>query len=247
MGGRTWAWATLAGLLPAGVAYATGGGTQAPWWPLLLVLPAAWVTRPAAGSRGGWWLATGLCATAVLAGVRARNLVDAATDRDRWPVYDLADAPMPTTPPPYVAVTGFLRDGWILGEYAVAEGDVPDQSRPAEAVLVPMTPTLEGTVRLDGALVVARVSADAPRAQTRVTLYGRTEPLPREIALTLVELADARGDEVSAILVDTLRVPAPREAWTAIALVLGLAGGAVVGFGVAGRTGAPPKPTATTS
>lgn len=234
MGTGDWVRATLAGLLPACAAYATSG-TQVPWWPLLLVVPAAWFTRPAVAPRGAWWLATGLCAAAVLAGGRARGLVDAATGRDRWPTYDLVDTPMPSTPPPYVAVTGFLRDGWILGEYAVADGDVPDQSRPADAVLVPMAPTLEGTVRQGGALVVARVPADAPRSQARVTLYGRTEPLPPELASTLVELAGTRTDEVSAILVDTLRVPAPREAWTALALMIGLALGAVTGFGLARR------------
>lgn len=235
MGTGDWVRATLAGLLPACVAYATSGGTQVPWWPLLLVVPAAWLTRPTARPRGTWWLATGLCAAAVLAGGRARGLVDAATGRDRWPTYDLVDTPMPSAPPPFVAVTGFLRDGWILGEYAVADGDVPDQSRPADAVLVPMTPTLEGTVRQGGALVVVRIPADAPRSQTRVTLYGRTEPLPLELALTLVELADARGDDVSAVLVDTLRVPAPREAWTALALAIGLALGAGSAFGLARR------------
>jgi len=228
--------ALLAGALPAAVAYAFAADSAMPWWPIALVPIGAWIARPrGASSRGTWILAILLAAVAVLAVTRAKQLVRAGLGHDGWPTYDLATTPMPEHPPEYVAVTGVLRDGWILGEYAVAEGDVPDQSRPADAVLVPMTATLDAEVRLQGALVVARVRADVPRTQDTVTLFGRTEPLPRELAVTLVDLAGADSREIVGVLVDTLHVPQPREAWTAVGLLVALASGAVVAFGLARR------------
>lgn len=231
-----WAWALLAGALPPAVAYAFAADSAMPWWPIALVPIGAWIARPrGATGRGTWMLAMLLAAVAVLAATRARHLVRASLGRDAWPTYDLATTPMPEHPPEYVAVTGVLRDGWILGEYAVAEGDVPDQSRPADAVLVPMTATLDAQVQLSGALVVARVRADVPRTHEKVTLFGRTEPLPKELAVTLVDLAGADSREIVGVLVDTLHVPRRSEAWTAIGLLVGLAGGAVVAFGLARR------------
>lgn len=237
MGGSDWARALAAGALPGAAAFALAAGSTMPWWPLVLVPLSAWIARPRPGAgRGPWWLAIALATSSVFAAEQARGLLDAAFGRDRWPTYDLATTAMPTAPPPYVAVTGFLRDGWVLGEYAVADGDVPDQSKPAEAVLVPMTATLDAAVRLEGALVVARVRADAVRTRDRVTLYGRTDPLPRELAVTLVDLVGASSDGVAGVVVDTLRVPTPREAWTAGALALGLFVGAAIAFGVGRRT-----------
>jgi hypothetical protein len=234
-----WARALIAGVLPAAVAYAFAATSTVPWWPVLLVPIGAWVARPKARSgRGTWVLATLLAAVAVLAATRGRNFADAGLGTDAWPTYDLATTPMPTTPPLYVGVTGVLRDGFILGEYAVAQGDVPDQSRPADAVLVPMTPTNDAAVQLTGALVVVRIRADVPRTQERVTLFGRTEILPREIVVTLVDLAGADADGAVGILVDTLRVPQPGEVWTAIALLVALAGGAAVAFAIGRREAA---------
>ncbi len=240
-----WAWARglVAGAVPAGLAYSIGAAVAVPWWPLALLPLSAWITRPGAdaagkvagGRRGYWWLAIALTAVSVLAAARARNLVDAAFGRDTWPSYDLASAPMPTSPPQYVAVTGVLRDGWTLAEYAVDAGDVPDQSRPAAAVLVPMTPTNDPTVRLQGAMVVVRVPTDTPRTTNRITLYGRTEPLDKALALTLVDLADGSADDLVGVLVDTLHLPQPREAWTAVGLVLGLVVGSSLGFAVGRR------------
>lgn len=239
MTGSDWARVLAAGVVPGAVAYAVGSDTAMPWWPVVLVLASSWIARPRPGSpRGAWWLAIGLGAASVLAASQARNLVDTAFGRDRWPSYDLATTAMPTSPPPYVAVTGILRDGWILGEYAVADGALPDQSKPAPAVLVPMAPSLDDTVRLAGALVVARVAGDAVRTTERVTLYGRTEPLPHAIAVTLVDLAGAPSEGIVGVLVDTLRVPTPREAWTAVALAIGLVVGTTIGFGLGRRTGA---------
>lgn len=204
-------------------------------WPLLLVPIAGWIAAFGPGGgvavtrRGLWWLALALCTASVLATARARSIAEPVL-RDAWPHFDLEHDAMPASPPPYVEVTGVLRDGWILGEYAVAEGDVPDQSRPADAVLIPLTPTADATILLRGAVVVARVRADVPRSTAKVTLRGRTEPLPAELATTLVDLSGAQAADVRAVLVDTLRVPSSGEAWTAILLALGLVVGTAAAF-----------------
>lgn len=223
-------------MLPPGVAYAFAAESAAPWWPIAIVPAVAWLARPVGKpGRGTWMFAMLLAAVSVLAATRARQLANAGLGHDAWPTIDLATTPMPEHPPQYVAVTGILRDGWVLGEYAVAEGDVPDQSRPADAVLVPMTGTLDNAVQLEGALVVARVRADVPRTTDRVTLFGRTEPLPQELAVTLVDLAGDASAGVVGVLVDTLHVPSRREAWTAIGLLVALAGGSAIAFGLARR------------
>lgn len=210
-------------------------------WPLLLVPIAGWIA--ASGPGGGvavtrralWWLGLALCTASVLAAARARAIAEPALLSDRWPSYDLEHDAVPGTPAPYIEVTGVLRDGWILGEYAVAEGDVPDQSRPADAVLVPVTANTDSTIVLRGAIVVARVRAEVPRTTNEVTLRGRTEPLPKELATTLVDLSGGSAAQVPAVLLDTLRVPTSSEAWTAIVLALGLAIGTAAAFHFARR------------
>jgi hypothetical protein len=217
-------------------------------WPLLLVPLAGAIAASGPGGgvavarRGLWWLGLALCTAAVLASARARAVAEPALLQTGWPYVDLEHDAMPASPPPYVEVRGVLRDGFVLGEYAVPEGDVPDQSRPADAVLVPLAPSTDATIALRGAIVVARVRADTPRTQAMVTLRGRTERLPAELTGTLVDLSGGTAAEVSAVLVDTLRVPSAREAWTAIALALGLVVGTAAAFHYARRDGVFPMP-----
>jgi len=228
-------WALIAGTTPAAIAYALGPDAPLPWWPLVLVVPLAWPVHQRSGPTGAWWLAVVLAAAAVLAAGRARTHADGALGHEDWPHYDLTQAPMPTNVPEYAAVRGVLRDGWVLGEYAVAEGDIPDQSQPAAAVLIPLTASADPTVPLRGAIVVARVRAATPRTTEPVTLFGRIEPLPEAITLTLVDLTPEARDAATGVLLDTLRVPQAGEAWTAVALLVGLALGAAVAFALGAR------------
>jgi hypothetical protein len=228
--------AIAAAAIPAAVAM-----LLAPVGPLLLVPIAAAVLlaiacRPRTPGRTALWLfALLLAAIASVATARARELADATLRFDAWPEIDLSREPMPANPPRYLAVTGVLRDGFVLAEYEVAPGGIPDQSRPAEAVLVPITGSAEATVVLDGAIVVARVRASERGRAGRVTLRGRTEPLAPELLHTVVDLGAADAREIPGVLLDTLEIPEPRAAWTAIAVAVLLIVAATIAYAFARR------------
>ena len=115
-------------------------------------------------------------------------------------------------------VTGAEADGrldaWVLGEYRVGEGELPDQSKAADAVLIPMTGRA-GAIVTGGAVVVARVRSEHPRGDGVVVLRGHTEPLAPELAATLVDLGGQASAPVRGVLLDTLQVPQRSEAVTA--------------------------------
>ncbi|HWB75586.1 MAG TPA: hypothetical protein VG755_11545 [Nannocystaceae bacterium] len=202
--------------------------------PVAVAVLCAFVARPHAGRTRVWLFAMALAAVATLAGTRARELVDATMRQDAWPTFELAKTPMPASPPRWVAVTGVLRDGFVLAEYGVPDGGIPDQSKPAEAVLVPMTGSSDPSVQLEGAIVVARVKSGAQPSGT-VTLRGRTDRLPPELLATLVDLGGGDARDVPGVLLDTLAVPAPREAWIAIAVLALLVIGSTVAYAYARR------------
>src|SRR5689334_10741735 len=78
--------------------------------PVALAVLCAFVARPhAAGRTRVWLFAMLLAGIATLAGTRARELVDATMRQDAWPSFELAKAPMPASPPRWIAVTGVLR------------------------------------------------------------------------------------------------------------------------------------------
>lgn len=216
----------IAALVPASLA---AGFAVVPPMSLVvagLALPLGLATRPR--DRSAWipWLVgVVLAATAALSAASARQLHDVAGARE-WPTIDLATTSVPTTPPEFVAITGVPRTGIVLDEYAVEHGGLPDQSQAAAAVLVPIAPSADPTVAMRG-LVVARVRPDELAAFVdgeTVTLRGHAEPLSKELLATIVDLAGAGDRPDHGLLVDTLRVPTPREAWTrtAIAIVLAL-------------------------
>ncbi|MFO0634807.1 MAG: hypothetical protein U0168_18340 [Nannocystaceae bacterium] len=230
--------ALVAAVVPAAIAAALAPGPAWMWWSLPCLLPAAWLVRAwAQPGRAQAVVGLVLAAAGALASARARGLADVAW-RDAWPRIDLATDAMPSQPPVWLEVAGVLRDGWVLGEYPPGPGQVPDQSRPAEAVLVPMTGADVEVVTLQGAIVVARVRADAARGPGRVVLRGHTEPLAPELAQTLVDLGGAAPSHVSAVLLDTLQVPQPRQATVALVLALALVLAAIAAF--AWREPAPP-------
>jgi hypothetical protein len=197
--------------------------------PVAAAVVAAFACR---GRTAPWLFAMLLAAIATLAGTRARELVDATMRPDAWPSIDLAREPMPEQPPRWIAVTGVLRDGFVLAEYDTPQGAIPDQSKPADAVLVPMTGSEDPSVRLVGAVVVARVR-DRPRGM--VTLRGRTETLAPELLDTIVDLGGGDAREVPGVLLDTLAVPSPREAWMAIGVFVLLVAGSAVAYALGRR------------
>lgn len=203
--------------------------------PLAAAVLCAFVARPHAPGRMRVWLfAMVLAAVATLAGTRARELVDATMRQDAWPSFDLAKEPMPASPPRWVALSGVLRDGFVLAEYGVPQGGIPDQSRPAEAVLVPMTGSSDPSVALDGAIVVARVKS-GPQPSGTVTLRGRTDRLPPELLATIVDLGGGDARDVPGVLLDTLAVPEPREAVIAIGVLVLLVIAATAAYAYARR------------
>ncbi|MBX7079578.1 MAG: hypothetical protein K1X88_10355 [Nannocystaceae bacterium] len=222
--------ALVAAVSPAALAAALAPEPAWMLWSLPLLLPAAWLVRAWANpGRVQAIVGLVLAAAAAIASARARALADVAW-RDAWPRIDLATDAMPPQPPPWLEVAGVLRDGWVLGEYLPGPGQVADQSQPARAVLAPMTGADVDVVTLQGAIVIARVRADAARGPGRVVLRGHTEPLAPELAQTLVDLGGTPPGNVPAVLLDTLQVPQSQQASVAVALALGLLLAAIAAF-----------------
>ena len=166
-----------------------------------------------------------LAAVAGYTGGQARALANVVDDA--WPTIDLTAGPLPDNPPTYVAVTGYFRDQLRLSEYGnVAEGDLPDQTSRADAVLIPFVGSEDDVVALDGAIVVARVAA-GPAPAGRQTLQGKLGPLQPGVLGTLVRFTDdasgARG-----VLLDTLDRPRPKDRFIQLAIA---ALSAVIAFG----------------
>ena len=187
-------------------------------WPVAIAagVPAVVVL---AWQRRQWVLfvvAFALAAVAGYAGGRARQILDLTGDDAAWPTYDLTAQPLPDDLPEHVAIVGFYRTQWRLSEYAVPEGELPDQSKRADATLVPFFGTRDDVVTHGGPVVVARVAADAiTQSDEPTTIRGKVEPLRDELLHTLVQVSspDARG-----IMLDTLRRPERRNVWTNLAI-----------------------------
>ncbi|MBP7287181.1 MAG: hypothetical protein KBB21_11220 [Nannocystaceae bacterium] len=223
-------------LVPALVAFVLAPRPAAPWWALAWLCVAFVASRPwrrPAQQRGATLVAVVLAAAAALAAARARGLVDVAY-RDDWPHVDLSQTNLEGEPPTWLEVAGVLRDAWVLGEYRVGEGELPDQSKAADAVLIPMTGRA-GAIVTGGAVVVARVRSDHPRGEGVVVLRGHTEALAPELAATLVDLGGQASAPVRGVLLDTLQVPQHREAVTAAIVAAALALAAWITVGVARR------------
>lgn len=225
--------AVLGGLLPAVV----------PWFSPTQWATAAGLSTAAIGlvvlvgarQRGLALIGVALAAVSTLVGQVAHDLLPVTGIGGSIVEVDLRETTFPDDAPRFARVQGYFRDQWLLDEYAVAEGSRPDQSKAAAAVLVPFVGTQAEVVALDGPVVVARVPADAPRATQVATIEGRVEPLPDALLGTLVAVVAPGGSgvEVRGVLVDTLQMPSPSEAWTRVLLWLLLAGGGVGALWVA--------------
>lgn len=235
------AFASLA-LVPAAVGFiATGIWPQlgdAPW-------PVMAVAGVLAAAALAWrrkhvvliLIAFGLATVSAQAAATSRAVFDVSAqlaEDESWPFFDLTKEALPEPPPAYVSVQGFYREGWTLDEYAVAPGKIPDQSKNANAVLVPLVASAEGALTPDQTLVVARVPSSANLEDpAAVIIRGKVEPLPEPILQTLVQTADgADPSALKGVIVDTLSKPEPRAAWSnlGVALVSALIGAVCLWF-----------------
>lgn len=111
-------------------------------------------------------------------------------------------------------VTGFYRDEWMLAEYAVAQGALPQQDEPAIAQLVPFFGVEDGAIPLRGAVLVVRVRPGDESAAGVQTLQGQARALDSELLATFVQ---ASGLDVPAgvegVLLDTLAPIDATPAW----------------------------------
>ncbi len=209
------------------------------------VVDAWWVPASAAAVALLWLVmlrrsvvlllvAGGLSALGAQTTAKARAMLDVASDAETdgaFPFYDLRSGGIPQPIPPYARVSGFVRAGWTLDEYAVERGELPDQSAAPIAVLVPVvgTPALvpeneasdQGNpIEAGVAVVVARVAPSATFERSQPTsLDGKTEPLDPELLATLVQV---QGDpaQIHGVLLDTLAVPSHQDAWLEFGLGL---------------------------
>lgn len=225
-----------AGTMPGTIADAwwvpASAGVVALVW--LVVLRRSWALMLVAG---------GLAALGAQTAGKASVMLDVSTDaatNGTFPFFDLRDGGIPEPVPPYVRVSGFVRSGWTLDEYAVERGDLPDQSAEPIAVLIPVTGTAAteaageeprgNPIDAGTAVVVVRVKPKtAFDGRTPSVLQGKTEPLDPELLGTLVQVQGDPGD-IRGVLVDTLAVPSGQDAWleiglAAIALVVAMACG----------------------
>ncbi|MBV1857886.1 MAG: hypothetical protein KUG77_05695 [Nannocystaceae bacterium] len=173
-------------------------------------------------------VAGGLAALGAHSSAKARAMLDVASAGD-FPFYDLRSGGIPDPVPPYARVSGFVRSGWTLDEYAVEPGELPDQSADPIAVLIPVVgaPAVaheddaqpKGNAIEPGvAVVVARVSPSALfDASQPTSLEGKTEPLDPDLLGTLVQV---QGDpaQIHGVLLDTLAVPSRQDAWLELGL-----------------------------
>lgn len=197
-------------------------------------------------------VAGGLAALGAQTTAKARAMLEVASDaatEGALPFYDLRSGGIPEPVPPYVRVSGFVRSGWTLDEYAVERGGLPDQSSPPAAVLVPVIGTpavsLEAGAQSERnliepgvAVVVARVAPSATFEHSQPTsLYGKTESLDPDVLATLIQV---QGDpaQIHGVLLDTLAIPSRQDAW----LELGLAFIALLVAMICGFVAAAPHP-----
>lgn len=194
------------------------------WWPYatvsLVTVATIWALR-----RGPWHLLALAATLATLGGHHSAQAQRSFAALRSPIVIDLAAGQtMPEPPPPYVVVRGYYRSAWTLDEYAVAAGELPNQSTQAKAVLVPFVGAPADVIELEGAIVVARVgprvSIDQNGPQNGPqTIRGKVEPLAPALQRTLVQIAGS-NQAAPGYVVDTLSRPTATEAWTKLLLVV---------------------------
>lgn len=139
-----------------------------------------------------------------------------------------------------VAVTGFFRDEWTMAEYAVAEGALPQQDAPAEALLVPLLGVEEGAAALRGAVIVVRVRPGQEKAAGVQTVHGRARGLEPEILAAFVQASGVAAPAgIEGVLVDAVGergAGGGARVWLRAGLVALAMIGALVCLGLAARS-----------
>lgn len=215
----------LAGLIPLALALAVSVARPI-WWVALAPITAFVLARPS--RRSGvvaFVVGVVLSATAAYVGPRARTLAALAFGDDAWPTVDPEHAEV-ADDAAYLQVDGWLRTHWVLDEYAVGQGAIPDQSRPPASVLAPIAASFDAEIAYDDVVFAARLPTVVRDRSEWVELRGRVEPMKPELMRTLAELAGAPAVR-RGFVIDTRRAPTSGEAWATLFVVLGLAlGGA---------------------
>ena len=199
----------------------------------ILVLPIAlgFILRDLAW---GVWLGVGLAAavgvTIAIARPRARSLVLLGTvlaaiaglmvpqlsrsGGDAAIVVDLRHDELPSELRGPARVTGFFRDEWMLAEYAVPQGALPQQDEPAAAQLVPFFGVEEGPIPLRGAVLVVRVRPGDQDSAGVQTVQGQARALDDELLATFVQASGIEVPQgVEGVLLDTLEPVDPTPPW----------------------------------
>ncbi len=135
-------------------------------------------------------------------------------------VVDLRSDSLPSDLQGPAEITGFFRNEWVLAEYAVAHGDLPQQDDAAAAQLVPFVGVEDGPVSLSGAVLIVRVRPGQEEAAGVQTLTGRVRRLEDELLATFIQasgLAVPAG--VHGLLLDTLVPVGGPAVWIRGALV----------------------------
>jgi hypothetical protein len=173
---------------------------------------------------------------AVVAGLAAPQLPVVALEPTR---VDLRTQEVPPGLRGPVEVIGFFRDEQSLAEYAVAEGALPQQDAPAQALLVPLLGVEEGPVPLREAVLVVRTRPGPEQAPGVQTVHGHARALEPELLAAFVQASGVAAPAgLVGVVVDAVAEPqtgAQAPAWLRGAL-LGLALlGALVCLGLAAR------------
>ena len=205
--------------------------------PLAAVFASLPIVFKAKEARTQALFGAALAAMAAASTAELPELLRLTGSEDALPVHDLRDGPLGIEREGYVAVRGYLRDEWVVDEYAIAqEGERPDQNEAPRAVLLPLLSDGSDVVQIgrgQGRVVVARVNP-ARIQSTPVTLRGKLGPVQQEIVESLFVVQYQRGAGVEgedpmpqgpppAVLLDTFDVPTRGQALTRTALAAGMA------------------------
>lgn len=199
--------------------------------PLAAIACALPIAVKTTTARAQALVGAGLAAMAAASSPELPELLRITGDLDAMPVHDLREGPVPETQAGYVAVQGYLRKEWVVDEYAVVEGERPDQNQAAKAVLLPLLGTNDAIIQTDaqlGRLIVARVSPAQIEGVPFTTLRGRLVPVGSEIvdSLFVIQLDDQGFDsgvqlQPEAVMLDTFDMPTRGQALTRTGLAVG--------------------------
>jgi hypothetical protein len=134
------------------------------------------------------WIGAALLATSgLIAGQSAPDLLAYAESDEEVPFYDLTKDPLGDEVSGRVRVRGHLLAEPKLIEYAVAEGENPDQNSPPHATVRLFLPTPDFAVPNEGRYLAARVltSQGSTRQDGADVVEGSLRPLPDELVRPL--------------------------------------------------------------